>query len=47
MRKCQICDKKLERDEWKLCKTCAEFHTLNYTNEEIDQILGELERLNQ
>jgi len=45
MRNCIICNKELQEEEWKLCKTCAEFYNRKYSNEEIDEILEELERL--
>ena len=45
MKRCIVCRKELEENEDKLCKTCSEFFNRKYTDEEIDEILEELERL--
>jgi rRNA maturation endonuclease Nob1 len=45
MKRCIVCRKELEENEDKLCEICNEFFNRKYTDEEIDEILEELERL--
>ena len=45
MKKCKVCGKKLEENETEYCKTCIEFHDYFYSNEELDRLLEEYERM--
>ena len=43
-KRCQACDKVLQKNEKRFCKTCKEFHRYKYSKKDLEKIVNEYEK---